>query len=129
MAEKVLIGCKLPHGLYLDLHDKNNTLIARVKITGCAGFTLPNPDRKFQNPVTVHGDAFTLVDKAHWEEWLKVHASHPAVLNGAIYASAKQVDAEAKAKEHETEDVGFNKVDPKNFGVQKLDGKDAPAFV
>ncbi|MEN6533960.1 MAG: hypothetical protein ABFD89_09885 [Bryobacteraceae bacterium] len=126
VKETVIIGCKLPHGLYLDIHDKAGNLKSRVKLPGCAGFTLPNPDRKFQNPETVHGDTLTAVDKDHWEEWWLNHSEHPAITSGAIYMAAKRSDAESIAKEHEHDDVGFSKVDPNKEPVKKLNGNDRP---
>ena len=128
--ESVIIGCKLPHGLYLDLHDKNNNLTARVKLPGNAGFTLPNKDRKFKNPDTVYGDTLTPVSKEHWDAWLKIHHDHPSVLNGSIYAAAKQEDAKAKARNHEDENVGFDKLDPDKpeHGVKKLNNANMPVF-
>ena len=122
-TEKIIVGCKLPHGLYLDLRDAAGNIKARVKLPGVAGYTLPNPDRKFQNPETINGDTLTPVDKDHWDAWIKQHADHPAVLSGAIYARAKRDDAVATAREHQKDNVGFDKVDPNNYGVKKLDSK------
>jgi hypothetical protein len=121
--DKVIVGCKLPHGLYLDLYDKNGNLKARVKLPGVAGYTLPNPDRKFVNPELTHGDTLTGVDRGHWEAWHEQHRDHPALLSGAIYAKAKREDAVAVAKEHQVENVGFDKIDPTKHGVKKLDPK------
>ena len=129
MAETVLVGCKLPHGIYLDLHDGAGNIKARVKLPGNASYTLPNPDRKFQNPTVVYGDTFTSVDKAHWEAWKALHADHPALTSGAIYASANKNDAESKAKAHEHENVGFNKLDPRKHGVAKLGSEAKPAGI
>lgn len=124
----VLIGCKLPHGLYLDLLDKVGNIKARVKLLGNANFTLPNPDRKFKgvNTEATFGDTINPVDKDHWDAWIKTHADHPAILSGAIYMAMKQEDALAKAKEHQNEDVGFNKVDPTKEGIKKMDDKTNP---
>lgn len=127
MAETILVGCKLPHGLNLDLRDAQGNITARVKLPGNSGFTLPNPDRKFKNPTTVYGDTFTEVEKDHWDAWLKKHKTHPAVVNGAIYAASQQEDAIVQARNHEDENVGFNKIDPKRFGVSKMDDSSKPA--
>ena len=129
MAETILVGCKLPHGIYLDLRDGAGNISARVKLPGNAHYTLPNPDRKFKNPETVHGDTFTQVDKAHWDAWIKLHGDHPALRSGAIYSAAKKEEAIGKAKEHEFEDVGFNKIDPNKQGITKLDGNSKPAGI
>lgn len=124
--ENVIIGCKLPHGIHLDLYDKHNNLVARHSLAGNASFSLPNPDRKFQNAPLIHGDAFTSIPKEHWDAWLKIHSDHPSVLSGGIYAAAKKEDAQAQARNHEGDNIGFNKVDPKTLGVEKLDDKPKP---
>ena len=116
--DKVLIGCKLPHGLYLDLRDNRGEIKARVKLPGVAGFTLPNPDRKFKNPTTEHGHTITPVDRDHWEAWKKAYPDFPALLSGAVYEANKREDAIAIAAEHEHVNVGFNKGNPKEFGVE-----------
>lgn len=122
--ETVVIACKLPHGLYLDLLDAGGNLRARHKLTGVAGFTLPNPDRKFQNPNTEFAHTLNIIPKKHWDEWFALHQNHPAILSGAIMVAPKRNDALAMAREHEREAVGFEKVDPKKEGVSKL--SDAP---
>lgn len=125
-SKTVLVGCKLPHGLYLDLRDKGGNLVARQKLPGASNFTLPNPERKMQPTSTVHGDTITPIPVDHWEAWLKQNADHPAVRNGAIYARAKREDAEAQALEHERQNIGFNKVNPASLGVKKLSDDNKP---
>jgi hypothetical protein len=125
----VLIGCKLPHGLYLDLKDKAGNIKSRAKLLGNANFTLPNPDRKFKgvNTESTFGDTINEVDKDLWDAWIKIHAEHPAILSGAVYMAAKRDDALARAKEHQHENVGFDKLDPKKELVKKMDDKSNPS--
>jgi hypothetical protein len=125
-AETIIVGCKLPHGLYLDTRLPNGDIKNRVKLPGVASFTMPNENRKFQNPQLTAGDTLTRVDKEHWDEWIGLHADHPAVRSGAIYAAAKKDDAVAMAKEHQKDNVGFDKIDPKKHGVTKLDESPKP---
>lgn len=123
----VFVGCKLPHGLYLDLRDEQGNIIARHKLPGCSNFTLPNPNRKFMGAPTVHGDTLTEIPGAHWEAWLKKNKNHPAIRSGAIYAAANQADATARAKEHQGDNVGFDRLNPeKQLGVKKMTDTDNP---
>lgn len=123
----VIVGCKLPHGLYLDLRDEQGNIIARQKLPGCANFMLPNPKRKFIGTPTVHGDTLTPIPADHWEAWQKKNKNHPALRSGAVYAAANRDDATAQAAEHETQNVGFNRIDPeKQLGVKKMTDEDNP---
>ena len=124
--EFVVIGCKLPHGLYLDLLDKAGNLRERHKLQGCAGFTLPNPDRHFKNPETTNGSTLNIIPKDFWDEWYDKHKEHPALASGAIYMAAKKEDAVARSREVEKETTGFEKLDPKKEGITKLNDKDKP---
>lgn len=125
-TEQVLVGCKLPHGLYLDLRDKLGNLVERFRLPGNASFTLPNPNRKFKNPTTVSGDTFTPIPKKFWEEWYGLNKNHPAVKSGAIYFAKDRNSAYDMASEHEKENVGFDKIDPDKHGVNKMDDENKP---
>lgn len=124
----VIIGCKLPHGLYLDLRNDAGDIVARYKLAGNANFSLPNPERKFKGVDTsaTFGDTLNTIPKAHWEEWRKRNKDHAALRSGAIYVAKDRDDALAQAREHQTENVGFDKIDPKKHGVQKLDDRAKP---
>jgi hypothetical protein len=123
----VLVGCKLPHGLNLDLYDAGNNLKHRQKLRGIMGFHIPNPDRKFVNPETSFGHTITPVPRAHWDAWLEKNKNHPAIVNGFIYVAKSQSDAVAIAKEHENELTGAEQLDPKKQGdVVKLDEDPRP---
>lgn len=125
VSESVLVACKLPHGLNLDLYD-GNVLRSRVKLSGIMGFRIPNPDRKFVNPETYAGHSITSVPRAHWEEWYATHKSHPAVVNGFVYVSKTRDDAQAQAKEREKERTGFEQLDPTKQAVHPLDRDPRP---
>lgn len=124
-SETVLVACKLPHGLYLDLY-AGKTLTARVKLSGTMGFRIPNEDRKFVNPDVSFGHSVTPVPRKHWEEWLAAHKDHPAVVGGFVYVSKTKDDAVAQAREREGEVTGFEQVDPKKSGVAPLDKDPRP---
>ncbi len=125
-SETVLVGCKLPHGIYLDLYDGMN-LRARVKLPGIMTFKIPtDPPRKFQNPEVVLGHTMTAVPRKHWEEWLEKNKRHPSVVNGFVYAAKNETEAKAVAREHERETTGFEQVDPRALGVEKLSDDPRP---
>jgi hypothetical protein len=125
VSENVLVACKLPHGLNLDLYD-GKVLRSRVKLSGIMAFRIPNPDRKFVNPEVYAGHTITSVPRAHWEEWHEKHKSHPSVVNGFIYVSKTRDDAQAQAKEREKEQTGFEQLDPTKQSVRQLDNDPRP---
>ena len=130
-SETVLVSCKLPHGLNLDIHEDHvgagvPPLKARVKIPGIMAFRIPNPDRKFINPETYLGHTVTEVPRRHWEEWLAKNKNHPAVTRGFIFVSTNEKDARAEARERQSETTGFEQLDPKRMGVRPLDGDPRP---
>lgn len=124
----VVVGCKLPHGLYLDLRNAAGDIIARHKLAGNAGFSLPNPERKFKQVDTssTFGDTMNIIPKDHWDEWRKRNKDHAALRSGAIYVAKDHQDALAQAREHQGDNVGFDKIDPKRHGVAKLDDRPKP---
>lgn len=125
-SDTILLGCKLPHGMYLDLYDDAKNLKHRVKLPGIMGFKIPNEDRKFVNPETSFGHTITPVSRAHYEAWIAKNGNHPAVVNGFIYVAKNESDAKAIAKEREKEETGFEQLNPKQHGVQPLDGDPRP---
>lgn len=133
VSEIVLVCCKLPHGLNLDLYSdaidgaRVPALRARVKLPGIMKFHIPNDDRKFVNPEVYKGHTITEVPRKHWEEWAERNKNHPALVNGFIFVSKTEADAKAQASERQKELTGFEQLDPKKQGVQKFDADPRPA--
>lgn len=115
--ETVIVGCKLPNGLVLEVGDK------RVNLRGSAHYLQPNPKRKFKNPEVLFADSITLVDKAFWDAWVKrVGAQFAPIKSGAIYASPNKDDATARAMETEKIVTGLEPIDPeKTPGLGSVD--------
>jgi len=119
MADKstVTVGCKLPHGIHLDLYEvigDQPTVKSRVTVKG-------------QNAAEViGGHGITMgVDKAHFDEWMRVNKNHPAVVNGLLFAHESAQKTVGEAQEKKDTKSGFEGIDPEKpgMGVQKLDTK------
>lgn len=108
MAGTVTVGCKLPHGLHLDLGDK------RVTVNGANSSLIEGGHGLTQN-----------VDKEFFEAWMAVYKDHPAVKAGHIFAHDKESNTRAQAKERAKEKTGFEGLDQENPmpGIKKADTK------
>jgi len=93
---KVIVGCKLPHGLILELGIEKG-----IKTEAYAAVTLNGSNAK--GLVTADGFGLTTVDEAFMTEWLRLHKTHPAVKEGLIY-TAPTMDA-AQAESHDRRDL------------------------
>ena len=110
MSKKVLIGCRLPHGLVLEYRGVSVTLKGKNSRV-VAGLYVPEQDF-----------ATTEVDADFWEAWIKEHSTFPAVTSNSIFVAKDSPSAEAVAKELRAESTGFEQLDPaKEKDVKKLD--------
>lgn len=98
-AAKLVIGCKLPHGLILavgsemvELNGTNST-----DIIGGYGLT---PD----------------VDASFFDAWCKENHQHPALAGGFIFAQETTAEAKAQAKDNADNKNGFEGVNPAKPG-------------
>lgn len=97
----VVIGCKLPNGLALDLPGK-----ARVIVAGTNSAAL------------VGGHGITRdVDAAFWAEWKKVHKGFQPLEDGLIFAYNDEATTQAAAIERSEEKSGFEPIDPNKPGA------------
>lgn len=102
----VIVGCKLPHGLVLELGYDPITGIRgenykSVKINGANQFKKPG------DPHTSEGLGLTTgVDKAFWDEWLKRNGTLKYVAEGLVFAQPEIKSAEAAKRERETLKTG-----------------------
>jgi hypothetical protein len=92
---KISVGCKLPHGLHLDIGDTRVTLKGAndAEIIGGHGIT--------EN-----------VDAAFFAKWCELNHQHPALENNLIFAQAKTADVKAQAKEQKNVKTGFEGINP-----------------
>ncbi|KMW73661.1 hypothetical protein TI10_05255 [Photorhabdus luminescens subsp. luminescens] len=95
----VIVGCKLPHGLTIEI-DEN-----RVTLNGINSSTI------------IGGYGLTYdVDKAFFDKYLELHADTKLVKNGLIFAQEKLKEARTEAEEKAELKNGLEPIDPKKPG-------------
>ena len=106
-STRVVIGCKLPHGLILD-HPLDPS--KKVELNGL-------------NRTRIIGATYatTEVDGEFWEQWKTVHKDFPALQSGAIFEAGNAAEAAAVAKELEGEKTGFEPMEQNADGVKAAD--------
>jgi hypothetical protein len=92
---KVTVGCKLPHGLHLDVAGQRITLLGT----------------NASNVIGGHGITEN-VDKELFEKWLSDNKDSAAVTGGFIFAHGKVENVKAEAKEKKANKNGFEGLDP-----------------
>lgn len=85
----ITVGCKLPHGLLLELADGSSVELNGTNVNA--------KGRDFYVPPAEYGE--TEVDGALFNQWLADHKTAPYVVNGFVFAAAKPADLKAKAKD------------------------------
>lgn len=92
----VTVGCKLPHGLHLDVNDKRITLLG------------------VNSSAVIGGHGITEgVDKDLFDRWMVLNKDAAAVKSGLIFAHEKASNTQAEAKEKINNKSGFEGLDPK----------------
>lgn len=108
---QITVGCKLPHGLHLDVGGK------RVTLNGANSTEI----------VDSHGvkTGLTQVDKEFFDAWMGIYKGSAFVKSGAIFASENQGKVKAEAAEKRKVKTGFEGLDPDAPapGIVKDDGK------
>ena len=125
MATTVTVGCKLPHGLVLQLQQGYQATIEgpqgsqrqvtkytkagkEVVIKGNA-----IPAGEAHDKTIVGGFALTYgVDAEFFAEWMLQHSEFPAVVNGLIFAHEKPQVAEGEAKNARDIVSGLEPINP-----------------
>ena len=104
MSEMLLVGCKLPHGLVMELPaqavDKDNFMKPlppgkRVTLKGAASLY----NQKTKKSPTVFEFATTPVPKEFAEEWFRRNKDRSYVAAGLVFLADKQDRADGIAKE------------------------------
>jgi hypothetical protein len=101
MPGTVLVGCKMPNGVVLNL-DRYEIVIDRDvrRIEGSKTVKLKGNAIAFGTPdITVGGYAFTTVDADFWEAWVKHNVNSSLLADKLIFARPRTPDAEAQARE------------------------------
>jgi hypothetical protein len=99
-ATTCVVGCKLPHGLHLELKN-NDGEVVRFSVKG-------------MNSVRIVG-GYGLTDgipTEFMERWLKKNAKHPAVIGQSIFMHRDGRSAESRAKEGRGIRTGIEPIHP-----------------
>ena len=101
---QVTVGCKLPHGLILQLPKTSQ----RVTLRGANSNTVLGLDGKVARGTC----GYTKVDDAFIQAWLKLYAQTTMVKNGLIFVAKNEAEAKAEAADTAAQKTGFEAVDP-----------------
>ncbi len=136
-AGKVMVACKMPHGLHLRLFttrmanepspggtrevQQSQQVGPGVFVRGNAvaqGATLPYP--------VIGGYALTEVDEDFWKKWEAQNADSDIVKNKLVFANRGSDHVTGQAKEQAGEKSGFERINPdkpmeKIKGIEKAD--------
>lgn len=114
----LIVGCKLPNGLHLDLKTKGGER-QRVTLNGANSGHI------------VGGYGLTRNVSAEFiMEWLKVNAKHPAVVNNEIFVHNQLESAEDMARERRDIETGLEPIDPVKKGMlRNAEGSSDPQAV
>ena len=104
MAGTVIVYCKLPNGLEIEVGDK------KARLNGWSEYLMPSPSRGHQNKDVEQGGGITTVDKDLWDAWYSKHQWFAPVKNGLLYASGNRNETLAKAKD--TDKAPMSPLDP-----------------
>lgn len=97
--DTVTVGCKLPHGLHLDIYNNDGTLAARHTVAGTNASDV------------IGGHGVTIgVPKAHFDEWMKRNKDSAAVRNELIFAHVNANDVAAQARSNAKNKSGFEPI-------------------
>jgi len=104
--ETCVVGCKLPHGLNLDLvvaadSDGKATRTQRILLKGKNASHIIGGYGLTQN-----------VPKEPFERWLKENSQRPFVRNGSVFMESNNERARKAASERRTEKTGLEAIDP-----------------
>jgi hypothetical protein len=118
MAE-VLIGCKLPNGIILELMPLPPTVVKdqqlypapagkRVELKGANSLRT----HRRQVSMAVHPYAVTRVDKAFWDEWFERNKELEFIRKGLVFVAQTERDFNAIAKENAAKTTGMEALNP-----------------
>lgn len=102
-SKTVVVGCKLPNGLHMDVGKDNERV--RVTLNGA------NHSR------IIGGYGLTEVDSDFWDAWFKDHQKFPPVMNGEIFVQSTHKRAESHAQDHAELESGFEPINPQKPGA------------
>jgi hypothetical protein len=112
MTETVVIGCKLPHGLKIEVGiDKNGNASE-----GYRTVTLEGPAK---NVIIGNPYGFTTVDKSLWEEWMKTHKDAKYIREKLVFVQSDLPRAQAQGMELAKQRTGLESIQEKDPRLDK----------
>lgn len=112
-GKSVVIGCRLPCGIILDLADASGKIV-KVELNG-------QNSAQEGSPIILLSKkdyGITYVDSDFWEAWKKEFSAFPALTSGAIFEAKDERDARAMQKELQDEPTGHEPVAQDSGGVK-----------
>jgi hypothetical protein len=122
----VMVGCKLPNGLNLEIFEEGKTDDDK-KIFRRTGDRVLVRGSNSSN--VVGGFGLTRVDADFWEKWRAQHASFPALKAGLIFAEERQDRAADHALDAKEAKTGLEPIDPNKppKGIEAVPEKEVKA--
>jgi hypothetical protein len=126
----IYVGCKLPHGLVLELLEEQTADERKLAEAGLLSSRMSRPPKvvrsftvkganSLANDFTVRGlaqptfpYAITPIPEEFWLAWLAKHQGSSMVTRGFIFAVPNERAAKSEAKEREPEKTGVEPLNP-----------------
>ena len=103
----VVIGCKLPNGLILEMGKVNDENYQRVILNGSNARRVLGPDA-----VVIAGYGLTTIAKDFWDAWRKKNSKLKFVRDGHVFEHTTEASARDHAKDMAGLRTGLEPVDP-----------------
>lgn len=116
MANTILIGCRLPHGIVLEVENAVSKEITKVALNG----QNKSPAFEYTDIIVLQRGHFGLteVDAGFWEKWLASHEDFAPLKSKAIFVAKDERSAKAQAAELRDQSTGFEAVAQDAGGVK-----------
>jgi hypothetical protein len=112
MSGTVIIGCRLPSGILLELANGQKFELAGQRQT---------QERSPVILLTADDYGITEVDADFWTQWKKEYAGFQPLTSGAIFEAKNDKDAKAIAKELRNEKTGHEPLSQTDKNITKAD--------
>lgn len=108
---QITVGCKLPHGIHMDVDGR------RVTLNGSNSASIVDTDGV--------KTGLTTVDKDFYEHWISIHKDAPYIKGGLIFANENPGKVKGEAAEKKKIKTGFEGLDGDKPAkdITKADGK------
>lgn len=113
MSKTVVIGCRHPCGIVLDLTDNTGNTV-KVKLNG-------QNSAQARSPIILLSEddcGYTDVDSDFWEAWKLAYKGYQPLVTGMIFEAKTRKDAEAIQEEIKDEPTGHEPLAQTAAGVE-----------